>query len=128
MKTDLKVGVSEELTITTTPEMGIGHLGPDVPSMYSTPAMLSLIEGTCVALMSRYVEAGEQTVGYRADIRHLAPTAIGKKVTAKATLREIKDGRRFVFDVECHNEDGVKIGDGRHWRSLINIGQFTSRG
>ena len=44
------------------------------------------------------------------------------------TLREIKDGRRFTFDVECHNEDGVKIGDGTHWRSLINIAQFASRG
>lgn len=128
MKTDLKVGASEENTITTTPEMGIVHLGPGVPSMFSTPAMLSLIEGTCVALMSRYMDPGEQTVGYRADIRHLAPSAIGKKVTVRATLREIKDGRRFTFDVECHSEDGVKIGEGTHWRALIDISRFAAQG
>lgn len=128
MKVDLKPGLSEENTITTTPEMGIGHLGPGVPSMFSTPAMLALIEATCVGFLSRYVDPGEQTVGYRADIRHLAPMPVGKKVTARVTLREIKDGRRFVFDVECHNEDGVKIGEGTHWRALINIAQFVGQG
>jgi predicted thioesterase len=45
--------------------MGITHLGPDVPSMYSTPSMIQLIEGACVRLIARYVEPGEQPAGYR---------------------------------------------------------------
>ena len=124
MKPELKPGVSDEQTITTTEEMGIVHLGPDAPSMYSTPAMVSLIEGTCVRLLSRYVDAGEQSVGYRIDIRHLAPTPVGKQVTAKVALREV-NGRRYVFDVECWNEDGVKIGEGLHERALIDISRFA---
>jgi len=40
VKPDLKPGVGDEQTITTTPDMGIVHLGPDAPSMYSTPAMV----------------------------------------------------------------------------------------
>ncbi len=124
MKPELKPGVSDEQTITTTSEMGIVHLGPDAPSMYSTPAMVALIEGTCVRLLSRYVDAGEQSVGYRIDIRHLAPTPIGKQVTAKVALREV-NGRRYIFDVECWNEDGVKIGEGLHERALIDISRFA---
>ena len=124
MKPELKPGVSDEQTITTTAEMGIVHLGPDAPSMYSTPAMVSLIEGTCVRLLSRYVDAGEQSVGYRIDIRHLAPTPVGKQVTAKVALREVS-GRRYIFDVECWNEDGVKIGEGLHERALIDINRFA---
>ena len=120
MKPELKPGVSDEQTITTTPEMGIVHLGPDAPSMYSTPSMVALIEGTCVRLLSRYVDDGEQSVGYRIDIRHLAPTPVGKQVTAKVALREV-NGRRYIFDVECWNEDGVKIGEGLHERALIDI-------
>jgi predicted thioesterase len=112
------------MTIATTPDMGITHLGPDVPSMYSTPSMISLIEGTCVRLISRYVDSGEQSVGCRVDVKHLAPTTIGKKVTAQVTLREI-NGRRFVFDVEVVNEDGVKIGEGMHERALIDISRFA---
>lgn len=124
MKPELKPGVSDEQTITTTSEMGIVHLGPDAPSMYSTPAMVSLIEATCVRLFSRYVDAGEQSVGYRIDIRHLAPTPVGKQVTAKVALREV-NGRRYIFDVECWNEDGVKIGEGLHERALIDINRFA---
>ena len=112
------------MTITTTPEMGITHLGPDVPSMYSTPSMVSLIEGTCVRLITSYVEPGEQSVGYRIDVKHLAPTTIGKRVTARVSLREV-NGRRFVFDVEVVNEDGVKIGEGTHERALIDISRFA---
>jgi len=126
VKPDLKPGVSDEQTITTTPEMGITHLGPDAPSMYSTPSMIQLIEGACVRLLSRYVERGEQSVGFHVDVRHLAPTPVGKQVTAKVTLREI-NGRRFLFDVECWNEDGVKIGEGIHERALIDIARFAGQ-
>jgi predicted thioesterase len=113
------------MTITTTPEMGITHLGPNVPSMYSTPSMIQLIEGTCVRLITRYVDPGEQSVGYRVDVKHLAPTAIGKQVTARVSLREI-NGRRYIFDVEVFSEDGVKIGEGVHERALIDINRFAA--
>lgn len=127
MKAEFVPGTSDEMTITTTPEMGITHLGPDAPSMYSTPSMIQLIEGTCVRLMSRYVDAGEQSVGYRVDVKHLAPTVVGKQVTSKVSLREVK-GRRYVFDVEVHNEDGVKIGEGMHERAVIDVSRFAGGG
>lgn len=127
MKEAFVPGSSDEMTITTTPEMGITHLGPGAPSMYSTPSMIQLIEGTCVRLMSRYVDAGEQSVGYRVDVKHLAPTVVGKRVTSKVSLREVK-GRRYVFDVEVHNEDGVKIGEGMHERAVIDVSRFAEGG
>jgi fluoroacetyl-CoA thioesterase len=92
--------------------------------MYSTPSMVGLIEGTCVRLMGRYVDANEQSVGYRVDVKHLAPTVIGKTVTSNVKLREV-NGRRYVFDVEVRNEDGVRIGEGTHERAVIDISRFT---
>jgi fluoroacetyl-CoA thioesterase len=124
LKAEFVPGIEDAMTITTTPDMGITHLGPNVPSMYSTPAMVGLIEGTCVRLIGRYVDPGEQSVGYRVDVKHLAPTVIGKNVTAKVRLREV-NGRRYVFDVEVINEDGVKIGEGMHERALIDISRFA---
>lgn len=126
VKADLKPGVGDEQTIETTPDMGIMHLGPEAPSMYSTPSMIALIEGTCVRLMSRYVDDGEQSVGFHVDIRHLAPTLVGKKVTAKVTLGKV-DGRKYTFDVECWNEDGTKIGEGIHERAVIDISRFAGQ-
>ena len=125
MKAGFDPGTSDEMTITTTPDMGITHLGPSIPSMYSTPSMVGLIEGTCIQLLSRYVDEGEQSVGYHVDVKHLAPTTIGKQVTAKVTLREV-NGRRYLFDVEVTSEDGVKIGEGMHERALINISRFAA--
>ncbi len=125
MKAGFDPGTSDEMTISTTPDMGITHLGPSVPSMYSTPSMVQLIEGTCVQLITRYVDEGEQSVGYHVDVKHLAPTTIGKQVTARVTLREV-NGRRYLFAVEVTNEDGVKIGEGLHERALINISRFAT--
>jgi predicted thioesterase len=124
LKPEFVPGIADEMTITTTPEMGITHLGPNVPSMYSTPSMIQLIEGTCVRLISRYVEPGEQSVGFHVDVKHLAPTVVGKKVTASVKLREVS-GRRCTFDVEVHNEDGVKIGEGIHERAVIDVNRFA---
>jgi fluoroacetyl-CoA thioesterase len=126
VKPDFKPGLSDEQVITIAPEMGITHLGPDAPSMYSTPSMIALIEATCVRLISRYVDAGEQSVGFHVDVRHLAPTPVGKQVTAKVSLREI-NGRRLKFDVECWNEDGVKIGEGIHERAVIDVARFAGQ-
>jgi fluoroacetyl-CoA thioesterase len=125
LKAGFDPGLSDEMTITTTPEMGITHLGPSVPSMYSTPSMVQLIEGTCVRLITRYVDEGEQSVGFHVDVKHLAPTTIGKQVTARVTLREV-NGRRYVFDLQVTNEDGVTIGEGVHERALINISRFAA--
>ena len=125
LKAEFVPGIADALTIVTTPDMGITHLGPNVPSMYSTPSMVGLIEETCVRLIGRYVDSGEQSVGYRVDIKHLAPTVIGKSVTASVAVREV-NGRRYLFDVEVVNEDGVKIGEGTHERALIDINRFAA--
>lgn len=126
MKDSLKPGMSSEQTITTTPEMGIVHLGPDAPQMYSTPSMIQLMEGTCVHFLTPHMDAGEQTVGFHVDVKHLAPTQIGQKVTGKVTLNEI-NGRRLKFAVEAYNEDGTKIGEGVHERAVISIDRFAGK-
>ncbi len=127
MKDTLKPGMSAEQTFTTTPEMGISHLGPGVPSVLSTPAMIGFMEGTCVQFLTPHMDEGEQTVGYRVDVRHLAPTRIGQRVRTRVTLKEIK-GRRLFFDVEAYNEDGTKIGEGIHERAVVSISRFAGKG
>lgn len=126
MKDTLKPGMFFEQTITTTPEMGITHLGPNAPRMFSTPAMIGLMEGTCVQFLTPHMDTGEQTVGFHVNVKHLAPTTVGQKVTAKVTLNEVK-GRRLLFTVEAFNEDGTKIGDGSHERAVISIDRFAKQ-
>lgn len=121
---EIPVGQSNEMTITTTPEMGIRHLGP-AASLYSTPAMVEHIEGTALQSLLPFLGPGEQSMGVRINVAHMAPTPIGMKVTIKTTLQEV-DGRRCVFAVEAHNEGGVKIGEGTHERRVIDVSRFTA--
>ncbi len=117
------IGISDEMTVTTTPAMRARQLAAD---FYSTPAMLTHVEAVCLRMLVPYLEDSENSVGYRVELRHLAPTPIGQKVTIRARLVE-SDGRRFVFRVEAHNEEGVKIGEGVHERRLIDIRRFGGR-
>jgi fluoroacetyl-CoA thioesterase len=130
VKETLKVGASTEMEIVTIPEMGITHLGPDAPRMYSTPSMISLMEQTAIRLLTPHLDAGEQSVGTKISVSHFKATPIGQKVRAKATLTEIVDiGRptkRYRFNVEAFNETD-KIGEGSHERALINVTQFVGR-
>jgi len=121
---EIAVGTGDEMTITTTPEMGVAHL--PVP-MYSTPAMVSHFEGLCLRLLQKHLDAGETSVGYRVDVRHMAPTPIGMKVTVKGRVKEV-DGRKCVFEVEAYNETGAKIGEGIHERRVIDMSRFGGQG
>ena len=62
MKPEFGVGVSAELDEVTTEEMGVRHLGTGVRSVYSTPAMVGLMERTSIHLIKPYLEDGEGSV------------------------------------------------------------------
>ncbi len=126
MKEDLTPGLLRKQTFVVIPEMGITHFGSGVPSVLSSPAMIGLMERTCVELLTPYMGENEQTVGFHVDVKHLAPTRIGQSVTVTATLQEVKE-RRYRFFVEAVNDQGVKIGEGTHRRALINMKQFTNK-
>jgi predicted thioesterase len=130
VKDTLKVGARAEIEITTTPEMGITHLGPDAPRMYSTPAMIGLMEQAAIQVLTPHLDDGEQSVGTKINVSHLKATPIGQKVRATATLIEIVDvgrpSKRYRFAVEAFNEQG-KIGEGTHERAVIDVRRFTSR-
>ena len=121
MKNGLSPGITHEQTYVTTPEMRAKQLTSDV---FSTPAMIGLMEGTCVRLIAPYLDDNEQTVGIHVDVRHLAPTKIGQSVTIAAELIEVK-GNKLRFSVSASNDQGVKIGEGTHRRALINVESFA---
>lgn len=119
----IPVGTSDEMVIETTPDMGVKHL--PVP-MYSTPAMVQHFEGLCLRMLVPYLDAGESSVGYHVDVKHLAPTPIGMKVTVKARVKEA-EGRKVRFEVEAYNESGAKIGEGEHERRVIDTSRFAGK-
>jgi fluoroacetyl-CoA thioesterase len=123
MKDGLVPGLTHTQTYLTTLEMRAKQLVSDV---FSTPAMIGLMEYTCVLLVAPYLGENEQTVGIHVDVRHTAPTKIGQSVTVTAELLEVKDNK-LRFALSAVNDQGVKIGEGTHRRALIDTKSFAGR-
>jgi fluoroacetyl-CoA thioesterase len=121
MKDEIVAGVTKAQTYVTTIEMRAKQLAADV---FSTPAMIGLMEYTCVLLVAPYLDEDEQTVGIHVDVRHMAPTKIGQSVTVTAELLEI-NSNKLRFAVSAVNDQGVKIGEGTHRRAVINTKRFA---
>ena len=123
MKDGMVPGLNHTQTYLTTLEMRAKQLTADI---FSTPAMIGLMEYTCVLLVAPYLDENEQTVGIHVDVRHMAPTKIGQSVTVTAELLEVKDSK-LRFALSAVNDQGIKIGEGTHRRALINTKSFAVR-
>jgi predicted thioesterase len=132
---------SVTLTVTST-DTAIAAGSGDLPVL-ATPRMLALMEEAACAALAGALSAGVTSVGIHADVRHLAPTAVGRTVTATATVASI-DGLRITFDVratETRATDSeaatgrersesavpVEIGRGTHVRAVVDRESFLSR-
>lgn len=121
MKSDFPPGLTLSRTYLTTREMRARQLEADV---FSTPAMIGLMERTCVELMEPYLDDHEQTVGIHVDVRHLAPTKIGQSVTVTVALLEVEKNK-LRYSVSAVNDHGVTIGSGTHRRAVIDTTRFS---
>src|SRR5678815_5441122 len=110
MKNGMVPGLTHTQTYVTSLEMRAKQLASDI---FSTPAMIGLMEYTCVLLVAPYLDENEQTVGIHVDVRHMAPTKIGQSVTVKAELLEVK-GNKLRYSIAASNDQGAKIGEGLH--------------
>ena len=120
MKPEFREGLSTELEMVTTEADRAPHV-----AVFSTPAMVALMERTSVALVKPYFEEGENSVGVKICVSHIAATSIGRKVRCRSTVQAIA-GRRITFAVEAYNEKG-KIGEGTHERVIINPQKFAAK-
>ena len=102
---------------TVTEDMTAAHLRGKGASILSTPNMVSLMERTCIELCGVYLDEGMTTVGAEVHLKHLAPTPVGKEITAHVTLRSV-ERRKMWFDAEFIDENG-KCGEGSHLRIMV---------
>ncbi len=121
MKESLAPGITHEITVTITPEMGVTHLGSG-PGVLSTPHMIQKMEQTCLEGVEPHLDENEQTVGTMVHIWHRAPVSVGGEVRYTSKLIE-RDRKRLLFEVEATSA-GEVIGDGTHERFVIDMDRF----
>jgi len=94
----------------------------DVPVL-ATPRIVALCEEAAVKAVRDYLEPTETTVGTRVSIEHLAPTTVGRRVRAYATLEDV-DGKTLSFTIEASDAVGV-VARGTHTRVVVERERFV---
>jgi predicted thioesterase len=100
-------------------------LGSGDVAVLGTPRVIALAEQASTEAVSDYLAPGTTTVGYEVQLAHLAPTPVGGKVTAEATLENV-EGRRLTFRVSVNDERGL-IAAGRITRVVVVRDRFLER-
>lgn len=118
-------GVSLEKTLVVSDAEAIHFLGDAVTPALSTPAMILWLEITARDAVLPLLEPGQDTVGIRVSVSHLAATPLGMKVTFRATLTAI-DRRRLTFAIEAYDEQ-EKVAEGTHERFIIDVARYAER-
>ena len=124
MKASLAAGVSLTKRITVDRDRTISFMGEE-GRVYATPELVRDVEITCRELILQHADPGEDSVGTRVEIDHLAPTLLGMWAEITVTVAEVK-GRAVTFEVS--GKDALEpIARGRHSRFVVDVKQTQGR-
>lgn len=118
---ELQIGMKGEATLTvdatnTADQGGKGAVGVHV---LGTPSLVGLLEMAAWATVQEHLEPGMASVGTVVNVRHLAATPLGMKVTAHAELVGI-EGRRLRFQIWAEDEV-ERVAEAEHERYVVNL-------
>ncbi len=122
----IPVGAKGTDTVRVTP----AHLASQfkdamLPPVFATPMMVRAMENAALNAIRDYLDPGESAVGTAVNVRHLAATPVGHKVTAEAVVTKV-DGRRIEFKVSARDET-EEIGNGTHERMVVDLARLGKR-
>ncbi|MGA2502783.1 MAG: thioesterase family protein [Anaerolineales bacterium] len=118
-------GLSAEFRHTVSEIDTASHWGSGGLPVFSTPALVGLMESTAVIALRGHLPPGQTTVGGHIDVHHLAPTPVGMLVHARAELIAI-DGKKLTFKVQAW-DDNELIGEADHDRFVIDEAKFMAK-
>ncbi len=125
MTTTMIKGITGKISEIATKEKSAAAVGSGLLKVYSTPALVALMEKTASESLQPYLEPHENSVGAEIHVFHTKPTPLGMLVTCKSTIVET-DGRKVVFQLKAHDEAG-EIGHATHTRYVIDTERFLKK-
>ncbi len=121
----LKIGIKYVLQQKVKYEDTAAKYGSGLVKVFATPAMIALMENTCLKSVQNYLPEGHTTVGTNVNINHIKATPIEMQVECESELINI-EGKKLVFSITAKDEEGV-IGNGTHTRYIIDSEKFMSK-
>lgn len=122
----IPIGAKGSFSLVVRPEHLANQFKDSVlPPVLATPVMIMIMENAALNVVKAYLEADESALGTHVDVKHLAATPAGRRVSGEAELTAV-EGRRLAFRVRAMDEAGI-IGEGVHERMVIRLDKFMDR-
>ena len=118
MKDSLIAGITAQRRFEIDEARTIDFMGDEM-RIYATPALLRDIEVHCRDFLLEHLDEGEDTVGVRVELDHLAATLLHMWVDITAKVVEI-DGRRITLEVEVTDPLEVAA-SAKHVRFVVDV-------
>ena len=125
MKSRPSIGLTGELQFVVEQKHAIDFATGGMPAVLSTPNLIGLLERTAREALAPLLEPDERTVGMEIELRHLAPTPLGQRVTCAVRVIRVEK-TEITFQVEARDEQEL-IARGVHKRAVINVESFARR-
>ncbi len=122
----IPVGATGSFTLLVAPEhLASRFKDATLPPVLATPVMIMIMENAALNAIKPFLDAGESALGTRVDVRHLAATPAGRRVTGEAKVTNV-DGRRIEFSIRA-TDGSEEIGVGTHERMVIQLARLSER-
>ena len=125
MEYDMLKGLRHSETLMVEHKDTAAVYGSGALEVFATPAMIALMEKTCLESVADKIGEGNTTVGIAVNIKHLKASPVGSTIRCEAEIVEV-DRRRLVFSVKCF-EDETLVGEGIHERFVVDSQKFMSK-
>jgi predicted thioesterase len=99
-------------------------MGPE-NAVYATPKMVSDVEYAIRDFLLQHLDAGEDTVGTRVVIDHLAATPAGMEITLRYRVEAV-EGRSVRCSFTVH-DNVEQCGRGEHMRFVVDVEKTRQR-
>ena len=125
MEYDMLKGLHHSETLVVEHKDTAAVYGSGALEVFATPAMIALMEKTCLESVADKIGEGNTTVGIAVNIKHLKASPVGSIIRCEAEIVEV-DRRRLVFSVKCF-EGETLVGEGTHERFVVDSQKFMSK-
>lgn len=121
----IETGSVASVTHAVGPDDTAAAMGSGSLPVLATPRLAAWMEAAACACLEQALPEGDTSVGVDLQLRHLAPTAVGREVTCQATLTAV-DGRRLTFHIEAR-EGALLVGEATHQRVIVTAARFLQK-
>ena len=118
-------GLTAEVELTVTEDDTALAMGSGEVEVLATPRIIALCEQATMASLAGRLEPNETSVGHAIQLDHVAPTRVGGRVRAEATLQKVA-GRRLTFTVSVTDARGL-VAAGKITRVVVVTDRFLER-